>query len=216
MGGRCSNVQRLNDVSVLHLDYLISIDRKLKRKTTNTVIVPKIVTYVISTMELSGAGWFGSSIPGGFSVQPWFWKHGSVEYQINTQDISFKSAEMFWNIFDSVMFELASFSQEIRDCSGLYGCVCLSRGKCMCMCHEDLNANTVFFLLKSDVCCKSSVSYVSKQNNSTKCSHLLIFWSEKWQKRSQSNHEVITNSACLKKQQKMSFHIGSFPLALVT
>ena len=66
MGGRCSNVQRLNDVSVLHLDYLISIDRKLKRK------IPKIVTYVISTMELSGAGWFGSSIPGGFSVQPWF------------------------------------------------------------------------------------------------------------------------------------------------
>ena len=72
MGGRCSNVQRLNDVSVLHLDYLISIDRKLKRKTINTVIVPKIVTYVISTMEWSGAGWFGSSIPGGFSVQPWF------------------------------------------------------------------------------------------------------------------------------------------------
>ena len=66
MGGRCSNVQRLNDVSVLHLHYLISIDRKLKRK------IPKIVTYVISTMELSGAGWFGSSIPGGFSVQPWF------------------------------------------------------------------------------------------------------------------------------------------------
>ena len=62
-------MQRLNDVSVLHLDYLISILRKPKRKTTN--IVPKIVTYVISTMELSGAGWFGSSIPGGFSVQPW-------------------------------------------------------------------------------------------------------------------------------------------------
>ena len=49
----------------------------------------------------------------------------------------------------------------------------------MCMCHEDLNANTVFFLLKNVVCCKSSVSFVSTQNNSTKCSHLLIFWSEK-------------------------------------
>ena len=145
-------------------------------------------------------------------VDPWriqcaalgrtFWKHGSVEYQINTQDISFKSAQIFWKISDSVMFELASFSQEIRDCPGLYGCVCVSRGKCMSMCLEELNANTVFFLLKNDVCCKSSVSLVSTQNNSTKCSCLLIFWPKKWQKRSQSNHEVITNSPCLKKQQK--------------
>ena len=146
--------------------------------------------------------------PGKNVLKTWFSRISNK----HLKDISFKSAQTFWNISDSVIFELASFSQEIRDCSGLYGCVCVSRGKCMCILHEELNTNTVLFSFKHDVCCKFSVRFVSTQNNSTKCSCLLIFWSEKWQKRSQSKQQVITNTPCLKKTTKNVLWYLLFPI----